>query len=78
MKFVASQFAAFSQDIALPVEEKAPALPPDMAECFNASFQGDLSGLAKVQALLKSIQQPSNADMKVKPTNKEIFTIRHW
>ena len=72
-----SQFAAFGQDIALPVEEKAPALPPDMAECFNSSFQGDLSGLAKVQALLKSIQRPSNADMKVKPTNKEIFAIRH-
>ena len=47
--FVASQFAAFSQDIALPVEEKAPALPPDMAECFNSSFQGDQSGLAKVR-----------------------------
>ena len=76
-QFVASQFAAFSQDIALPVVEKALALPPDMAECFNSSFQGDLSGLAKVQALLKSIQRPSNVDMKVKPTNKEIFTIRH-
>ena len=74
-QFVASQFAALSQDIALPVEEKAPALPPDMAECFNSSFQRDLSGL--VQALLKSIQQPSNVDMNVKPTNKEIFTIRH-
>ena len=74
---MASQFAAFSQDIALPVEEKAPALPPDMAECFNSSFQGDLSGLAKIQALLKSIQRPSNANMNVKPTNKEIFTIRH-
>ena len=23
-----------------PVEEKAPALPPDMAECFNSSFPG--------------------------------------
>ena len=45
--------------------------------CFNSSFQGDLSGLAKVQALLMSIQRPSNVDMKVKPTNKEIFTIRH-
>ena len=44
-QFVASQFAAFSQDIALPVEEKDPVLPPDMAECFNSSFQGDLSGL---------------------------------
>ena len=74
-QFVASQFAAFSQDIALPVEEKAPALPPDMAECFNSSFQGDLSGL--VQVFLKSIQQLSNADMKVKPTNKELFTIQH-
>ena len=72
---MASQFAAFSQDIALPVEEKAPALPPDMAECFNSSFLGDLSGL--VQADLKSIQRPSNVGMKVKPTNKEIFTIRH-
>ena len=72
---MASKFAVFSQDIALPVEEKAPALPPDMAECFNSSFQGGLSGL--VQALLKSIQRPSNGDMKVKPTNKEIFTIRH-
>ena len=58
-QFVASQFAVFSQDIAIPVEEKAPTLP------------------AKVQALLKSIQRPSNVDMKVKPTNKEIFTIRH-
>ena len=46
-QFVASQFAAFSQDIALTVEEKAPALPPDMADCFNSSFQGDLSGLAQ-------------------------------
>ena len=75
-QFVASQFAAFSQDIALPVEEKAPALPPDMAECFNSSFQGDLSGLVKAQALLNSIRRQSNVDM-VKPTNKEIFTIRH-
>ena len=72
-----SQFAAFSQDIALPVEEEAPTLPSDMADCFNSSFQGDLSGLAKIQALLKSIQRPTNVDMKVKPTNKEIFTIRH-
>ena len=72
-----SQFAAFSQDIALPVEEEAPALPSDMADCFNSSFQGDLSGLAKIQALLKSIQRPTNVDVKVKPTNKEIFTIRH-
>ena len=45
-QFVASQFAVFCQDVALPVEEKARALPPDMAECFNFSFQGDLSGLA--------------------------------
>ena len=37
-QFVASQFAAFSQDIALPVEDKAPTLPPDMAECFKSSF----------------------------------------
>ena len=72
-----SQFAAFSQDIALPVEEEAPALPSVMADCFNSSFQGDLSGLAKIQTLLKSIQRPTNVDMKVKPTNKEIFTIRH-
>ena len=72
-----SQFAAFSQDIALPVEEEAPALPSDKADCFNSSFQGDLPGLAKIQAFLKSIQRPTNVDMKVKPTNKEIFTIRH-
>ena len=44
-----SQFPAFSQDIALPVEEEAPALPSDMADFFNSSFQGDLSGLAKIQ-----------------------------
>ena len=72
-QFVASQFATFSQK----KPEKAPALPSDMVDCFNSSFQGDLSGLAKIQALLKSIQRPTNVDMKVKPTNKEIFIIRH-
>ena len=48
-QFVASHFAAFSQDIALPVEEKAPALPSDMADCFNSSFQGDLSGTGPLE-----------------------------